>query len=691
MKSKLFAFCLVGLTSACDYTPSEPNTGKEPPPAAQIYALEPAEAPRFLDANLEATNALSAEFTVVNDVLVPMQVAGAFPESAGADANLQDGVGFGTYANPEYSVDGAWGGLFQSVLTAEVILSQPGDAVKFCRSFATTCVTAQMAAPGQGVLLLALAANVPDTEIGQIASGISAAVRGTGESGLTIAVTDPTVVAVPFTPAVGVPFELTWKVSRGQLEGSLDYAVAIDGTELKSGNTLGDLSGSITKQGGVALIFDSPVVSETKGEVDYSYTFAGLQPGFTNVLNTPVDLSPQIGLGFSPLYVYPTVDPGYELLTLSGEAGVPHAVQPTDAVLGAVIEPPGSAPQTKIYSAAFNGDDFAAIGGPATIDQDLTGGGFYPSPSFCYSQVFSALDAQVRAGARKEAHRKMYAAIANGIAEADAGLQQLAGAFGVTYTRLGDVAAEDYANYILIGTDYADSNVDTNIATLVNDTYSATLNQAVSQTFREQLNAIMAAWQASGGFPGADDPQAGALLRLQAGLNTPRGSKDGVVAPDGAIIGDEPPTICNGYDCQVAAVIRDMVTGRNDTGKNPPPQGGGLTPLLAHACLWGLPPTAEQPATPAVFRDTEDSDDDGEPEEDAPAYAAVPASPAVPPVREQAATQLNTLVVGIYANFIGQAFGPPVPASNFSLSMTVGSTETGTAPAVSSIVISTVE
>lgn len=645
MKSKLFAFCLVGLTGACDSTPSDENTGKEPPPAAQIYALDPAEAPRFLDANLEATNALSAEFTVVNDVLVPMQVAGAFPESAGADANLLGGVGFGTYANPEYSVDGEWGGLFQSVLTAEVILSQPGDAVKFCRSFATTCVTAQMIAPGQGVLLLALAANVPDTDIGEIAPGISAAVRGTGENGLTIAVTDPTVVAVPFTPTAGTPFELTWKVSRGQLEGSLDYAVAIDGAELKSGNTLGDLTGSITKQGGVAMIFDSPVGPVDGTEVDYSYSFRGDTGRFNEPLGFEVAMSPQVGLGAAPLYVYPTQDPDYAILTLTGNEGTPHGVQAGDAVVGGINELPGSKAQTRIYSTAFNGDDFVDTPFEGQVDQASQGGGFYPSPTLCYSQIFPLVEGQIRAAVRAGVHKEMYARIATGVALADAGL---AGTPGYT-----DLSTEDF---IAIGTDYADSNVDTNVATSRDDTYTPVLNDPRSLAFLTQLTAILAQL-------GAGAPEG--LVELHAGLTTPPGNQET-------------------YEGNVAAILKDKINGTNDSNQNPP---DGQPPVLAAACLWGQGPKAEVPAEEAelvIDPDPENQDFTN----DSPASAAIPAQLAVPPVREQAAAQINQLVVGIYANFIGQAFGPPVPASNFSLSMTVGSTESGTAPAVSSILIS---
>jgi hypothetical protein len=621
MKTKLFAFCVVGLVGACQpeeyINPTDEPTGKEPPPATQIYAFDAAESPQFLDANLDASNALTAEYTVVNNVLVPMQTSGAFPESAGADADLQDGVGFGTYVNPDTQV-ASWAdaGLFQSVLTANVILSQPGDAVKFCRTFATTCVTAQMIADGQGVLLLTLAANVPDTEIGEIATGISAAIQGTGENGLTIAVADPAVVAVPFAANAGTPFDLTWKISRGQIEGSLDYSVAVNDTELATGNTAGALTASIVKQGGVAMVFDTAAALDTKGELDYSYTFEGETPEFDfgSTFGTPVALSPQPGLSFTPLYVYPTKEPGYEFLTFSGPAGAPHEVQPEDALVGGVAETPGEDGQTTVYSVAFNGDDFAGTPFAGAVDQGIEGGGFYPSPALCYSQVLAAAQAQ----ARQQVRQTMNTEISAGIAQANGALSALP---AEQYTPL---TPEDIA---AIANDYADSNVDNQIATSVGATYNVVLNQSVSMTFVAQLGAFVEA--------NPDSP----LAELHTNLTTPNGSKE-----------------------EVEAVLKDRILVTNATGANPPPPAGPDTrvPVLAAGCLWGAPPAAA-------------------------------GQPGTPPAREQAAVQFNALIVGIYGNFIGQAFGPTVPASNFSLSMEVGDTASGKAPGVSSIVISAVE
>jgi hypothetical protein len=676
MKSKLFACCLIGLAvGACqpqDYVdPSDDPTGNPPPPATQIFAFDAAAAPRFVNANLEASNALQAEFTVVNDVLVPMQAGGAFPATAGADADLLAGVGFGTYPNTDRTSDAWTAGSFQSVLTADVILSQAGDAVKFCRSFATTCVEAKMLGDGQGVVVLTLAANVPDTEIGEIAPGVSAAIRGTGENGLTIAVTDPNVVAVPFAPTANTPFTLEWTIARGPMPGSIQYGVSVNGAELASGDTLTALGGSITATGGVALMFDQPVVPDVLGAVDYSYEFQGDTGDFSDPLNlsdASVDLSPQLGLGAAPLYLYPTRNPGIDLLTLSGDPLLAHPVQPTDAVLGALLEPPGASPQTKVYSAGFNGDDFADTQLAGLVDQSGAGGGFYPSPAFCYAQIYPMVEAQVRAAVREGTRALMYANVATGVALADAGLELLAGQLAaggapVTYTRLGDVATGDLAAYIAIGTDYANSNLDMNIATSEDDLYTAVLNDTASQTFRDQLVAIVTAAEAAQIFE-PTDPRYLALKKLQIGLTTPPGSKEL-------------------YEVNVAANLKDQINGNDDLSR---------PPVLAQACLWGIPAKETVDARDATL--VIDLDSDGNPLEvqnfgnDKPATPAIAATPAVAPVREQAASQINALIIGIYSSFISQVFGPTVPASNFSLSMEIGDPASGSAPGVSSILIS---
>jgi hypothetical protein len=635
MKSKLlFACCLIGLaSSACVDDPSDDKTGIAP--GEQIFKFDAETSRSFLSEELGASNALQAEFTVVGEagarLLVPVQVAGEFPESAGADADLQGGIGFGTYPNDRSS--SVWTeDAFASTLTAELVLTKPGDAIKFCRSFATTCVNVQLTAEG-GLAVLTLAANVPDTEIGEIAPGVSASIRGTGADGLTIAVADPTVLARPFALTAGTPMTLEWRIARGAMEGSIKYSVSVNGTELASGDTATALASSITKLGGVAMQFAA--AGEVKTEVDYSYAFGGDTGDFSDGdFGQGVNLSPQVGLTFSPLLVYPTRKPGIDLLTLGGDPTQPYSPQETDGVLGAIAAPPASGAQVTLASTVF-ADDFAGTDLAGAIDQTTQGGGFFPSPALCYSQIYALLLPQVQAAARKEAHRTMFARIGTGITQANAALN---GAPGYTVLTPADI--------ITIATDYADSNVDMNIATSASATYTVTLAQTVSQTFVAQLSAIVEV------NPDED------LVALLTGLTTPPGVKET-------------------YDAGLALALADRINGTNVTGTYPEPN----PPLLASTCVWGIPARPEVPATEAVLVLDADFTND------APAYAAIPAQPAITPVREQAAAQINQLVMGIYGNFITQVFGPPVPASNFSMSMQVGDTAGGTAPGVRSIVI----
>ncbi len=671
LAASLLCSFAVGCQDSDYVDPTDPRTGANPAGTA-IYSFNAANSPPFLNANLEATPALRAEFAVANGALVPIQAGAAFPASAGVDADLLDGVGFGTYANPDIQIAEWTAGSFQSVLTANVILSQTGDAVKFCRSFATTCVTARMTGDGTGLIVLDLAANIPDTEIGAIAPGISAAIRGTGPSGLTVALSDPSKVALPFTPAAGAPFELSWTIARGDTPGSLNYKVAVDGTELASGNTTAELASSIATDGGVVMIFDTPVGNDKSTDLDYSYEFEGQAGTFQDVLIggnvvAGIDLSPQPGLGFAPLYVYPTTDPSIELLTLSGRAGASHAVQAEDGVVGGINALPGEKPQSSVYSTAFNGDDFAGVPGLEgnVIDQGGQGGGFYPSPSLCYEQVFATLEPLVAAGVQQEVHRQMYASIANGAALADGIFGPQLALITAPYTPLGNLPGGDIDAYVALGTDYADSNVETNIATSEEDTYTVTLANAASTTFRDELNGVLAELEADGdpfNDITIDNDQYVQLKTLQGGLNTPPGNQETFQE-----------NVDNALFVRINGIADDVA---NPLATNPIAE----LPILAAACLWGLPPQPAIPASDAVLT--------GNPATDAPAYAEIPAQPATPPARETAAASLNELVIGVFGNFVEQAFGNTVPASNFSLSMEVGDTTTGTAPAVTDFQIS---
>ena len=396
----------------------------------------------------------------------------------------------------------------------------------------------------------------------------------------------------------------------------------MDGTELASGDTAGALAGSIVKEGGVALQFTP--AGEVKTEVDYSYTYEGEAPefDFSNVFGTGVAMSPQPGLAFAPLAVYPTLDPGYELLTLTGEAGAPHSVQAEDGVIGAIAAAPGAQAQVTLYSTAFNGDDFAETPLAGAVDQGIAGGGFYPSPALCYSQVLLAVKAQVAAAAPAGARQKMQAGIAGGLTATDLSLRALTLPVEV-YTPL------EAADIDTIAADYADNNADVSIATSEAATYTAVLMQPVSQLFVQQIGAIL---ESQGDEP---DP---ALLGFYTVMTTPNGTKET-------------------FEAGIELALKDRILVQDESETNPAPTPDTRVPVLAAGCLWGAPPAGE-------------------------------GQPATAPAREQAAAQINALVMGVYGNFISQVFGPTVPASNFSMSMAIGDTESGTAPAVSSIVIS---
>lgn len=705
--SSALLLALVGFT-ACQpddfVNPVDDNTGTPPADATQVYAFDAASSPRFLDANLEATIAPTAVFTVADGVLVPMPVNGALPDSAGESANLQDGVGFGTYSNPDQlgaGVDWASADPFKATVTATVVVNNPGDQIEICRSFATNCATVIFdpldSGSGVGVVVLNVAANLPDTEIGEIAAGVSAAIRASGDEGMTIAVTDESAIVVPFLATAGTPFTFSWSTERGAIEGSLDYTVSINGTELKSLNTAELLASSIVKDHGVALISSVPL-NVTGVSVSYGYEYNGINGDFTpRLLSNPVVIDGDLRLSawseFSPLKVFPTEDPAFAITgtSLSGRVGEPHAVVFGDGVYGTIDEPAAAGARTFIYSTEFDGDDFAGTPLAGLVDQGGTGGGFFPSPSFCYSQILPLVDAQVRAGVKAEVHRAMYGAIANGVLSVDGPLQLLVPAlnanFGqsLTYTAVGNIGQGNIAGYVAIGTDYADHNIDTNITTSCDDTYSVTLTNSVSTTFVAQFNAFIAALEANN-FQ-IRDALIGAhqitlqnyidFKTLQAGLTSPPGVKDGVYEGDGSTECelDEFPILCEGYDCNVAVVTSDVINGTDFSGFN------DLAPVpgLAAACEWGVPPT---PAVGAITATVT-----GDPDSDHPAYAAQAAVAATPPVRETAAASMNDLVMGLFGEFTKTVFGPTIPASNFSLKLTVGDPSSGTGPAVASIVI----
>jgi len=662
-----------------------------------VFAIDTASAPSFMDANLTTSNAVLASFVNYGDRIAPAMVNSAYPAVAGMDANLLEGVGFGTYPNPEYTIgSNTWeeAGKFRSVLTAEVMLSGPGDVIRFCRSMGTTCVSAvyQYGPDAFTGVMVTQAANLPDTHVGEVLEGVTAAIHGTGDAGLTVALSDPDRIrtAVDFVP--DQVHTLEWTIERGAVAGSLDYAVAVDGEDLLSGSALLALMEDITSDRGVVMQFDAPVTVDAAGGMDYGYEIYGEEGPFTSVMGTDVNASPQLDMANAPLYLYPTVDPGYELLTYVGDAGDLHTLQFADGVVGYSTTQTNPGGMTSVYSQAFNGDDFAGTGFEGLVDQGGAGGGFYPSAPFCYYQIYPTVRAQVEAGLHAKMHQMMYANMANGVGMADSSLPTLAAGlagFGYTggYTPLGDLFGGDVQAFADIGTDFADNNVDTYATTPLTEVWNVVWTDARATTFVEELGGIIDALEANDNY--ALDTLIGmgamtqedyeGMAELHLAMSWARGMKDGVAGGGFEFPDDMTPPFdagtCQGYDCLLEWTFQDVLNGTNNSGNNP----GGAPPALAAVCLWGLSPSAEVPASEATVT--------GDLANDHPAYESIPADPGMPPVREQAAESINELVAGMYAEFHLSAFGTTVPASNFSVSMEVGDPDGATAPAFTSLVI----
>ena len=688
------------LIVACvDENPTDDITGNEPFPEV-IFSIHVDDAPAFMDANLATANSLTAVYTVNEGRVMPAQVDGAYPGAVGSDANLLEGVGFGVYPNAEYTAGGGtWEDAtpFRSVLTAELSLSGPGDAIRFCRTTGATCaeVVYEYGDDSFTGVILTLAANLPDTDVGEVLDGISAAIYGTGDAGLTVGLNHPDRVRAPLDLTPNELFTLEWVIQRSDTPGSLQYAVAVDGETLLNGSALDELPTDIVLEGGVVMEFDAPEAIDAAGGVDYGYTIYGGQGNFANVLGTPVDASPQVDMANAPLYLYPTVDPDYELLTYLGVEGEPHVLQFADGVIGRSDTRANPGGKARIWSVAFDGDDFDGTAYEGVIDQGgdaSDGGGFYPSAPMCYSQIYPTLRASVEEGLHATVHQRMYANMANGVASADGSLPDLADGlsgipfyYDVSYTPLGDLDGGDIEAFVAIGTDFADHNIDTYTTTPHTEVWSVTWTDSRATNFVAELEALIEALDANWGaarealilLGQMTQEDYDGLVQLHEAMTWTRGMKDGAADSLGFEYPDDmtPPFeagTCQGYDCLLEWTFQDVMLGTNNSGNNP-----DAPPALATVCLWGLAPSEEVPAQPAIV--TGDFDNDH------PAYDVIPADPGMPPVREQAAESISELVVGMYTEFHLSAFGTTVPASNFSVSMEVGDPSARTAPAFRSI------
>ncbi len=687
------------LVLACvEGDPQDDITGTEPFPDV-IFQIHADDAPAFMDANLATSNSLQASYVVNEGRIMPAKVDGAYPAVVGADANLLEGVGFGIYPNPEYTAGGgSWEDAsgYRSVLTAEVSLRGAGDLVRFCRTTGATCVEVKYEHGSDAFtgVELVLAANLPDTDAGEVLDGISAGIFGTGDAGLTVGLNHPQRVRHALDLAPNELITLEWVIQRAGTEGSLQYAVAVDGETLLTGSALEDLLEDIVLDRGVLMEFTAPESIDSAGGLDMAYTIYGGEGVFDNLLGTPVNASPLPDMANAPVYLYPTFDPDFELLTYLGVEGEPHVLQFSDGVVGGSDTQCNPGGDARIWSLAFDGDDFEGTGMEGLVDQGGEGGGFYPSAPFCYSQIYPLVRELVEDNLRSTLHQMMYANLANGVASADGSLPALADGlagfpfyYDVSYTPLGDLDGGDIEAFAAIGTDFADLNVDTYATTPHTEVWEVQWTDSRATTFVAELEALIDALDANWGaalealilLGEMSEEDYDNLVQLHEAMTWTRGMKDGVADALGFEYPDDmnPPfeaATCQGYDCLLEWTFQDVMLGTNRSGNNP-----DAPPALATVCLWGLSPSDEVPAQPAIVT--------GDPINDHPAYDAIPADPGMAPVREQAAESINELVATMYTEFHLEAFGTAVPAANFSVSMEVGDPDGRTAPAFQSIVI----
>jgi len=627
--------------------PQDDPTGNEPSPDV-IFEIYADSAPEFLDANLERSNNLEAVYVVREGRIEPARVDGAFPTDVGADADLLDGVGFGTYVSPDYTGPGVeWEDAdpFRSLLVAEVSLRGPGDAIRFCRTTGATCAALLHGYGPDGFtgVELTLAANLPDTDAGEVMEGISAGIHGTGDAGLTVGLSHPNRIRAALDLVPGRDYELNWGVRRDSTPGSLEYAVAVDGVPQLWGTTAEGIASDITREQGVTLEFVTEEAIDGEVGVDYGYEVYGEYGDFTDCLGTSVDASPQPGLANAPLYLYPTHDPDYELLTYPGVEGAPHELQFADGIVGGSDTQCGPGGTARVWSVAFNGDDFAGTPYAGALDQGDSGGGFYPSVPFCYSQIYPTVREQVVDGFRETVHQRMYANMANGLASADASLPDLADGlsgfpfyYDVSYTPLGDYDGGDIEAYVTLGTDFADSNVDAYMNTSAHDAWDVLWTDSRGSNFASELGDLIDALDANWGVAleslillgQMTEEDYDDLVMLHEAVTETRGGMDGVYGDSGVEIDDMTPpfhaSTCQGFDCLLEWTFQDVLNGTNNSGNNP-----DAPPALATVCLWGLAPADEIPASAATLT--------GDYDNDHPAYDAIPADPGMAPVREQAA------------------------------------------------------
>lgn len=307
-KLRLWEFSLSGLlvltVSGCQdlsqFTePSgDPVTGNSPTSGQYFQLAAGANAPLFLNENLAAANLTSAVYQKNNIeglgvVYTPLAAqwdsdakdgAGAFvyPELSGEAADIQNGIGFANWPNPQFGQSEAtWQDAGnQSRISARLFFQSFGDAVEVCRSVEGFCLTATLAGDSDSPRLdLSLTARVliPEgTDLGNLSdSGVYGNITGTDE-GLAITVAEVT-ESLDNAVSPGEFFTLTWQSSQRTPEedeptGDLSFSVSVNGETVANFNEVGlyyffanALGGSATEQ--LRVEFASPLNSFLTSDV----------------------------------------------------------------------------------------------------------------------------------------------------------------------------------------------------------------------------------------------------------------------------------------------------------------------------------------------------------------------------------------------------------------------------------------
>ena len=243
----IIASLAMAMTLACqnkDYTePANATSTAVTASSTTVYSLATSTTTKYLDASLKETNASKAVWVLSNGTMVPNQSYNnigntyTYPTTTGTDADLKTtGVGFGLMTNSQYGTTKTWtDGGFKSVYEISFIFKTTGDAIKICRSAATTCVTVTATASTTATVSATMAANSPDVDLGTLsATGpVVGKILGSGAAGLTLANNLLTAGKTATTNAFGTANTLKWTLSQGSVKnGSMKVKIEVNGTEI---------------------------------------------------------------------------------------------------------------------------------------------------------------------------------------------------------------------------------------------------------------------------------------------------------------------------------------------------------------------------------------------------------------------------------------------------------------------------